>query len=72
MQTVLAAGTFREAARPDSVMVTRAQRRTSKKNIGHGAIDLEQAVLDDAKEQFGPAPPAVILVQRTVIANAHI
>ena len=30
MQTVLAAGTFREAARPDGVMVTRAQRRRAE------------------------------------------
>ena len=42
---------------PDPIVSwSRGPNEGQQNNIGHGAIDLEQAVLDDAKEQFGLAP----------------
>jgi hypothetical protein len=42
---------------PDPIVSwSRRPNEGQQNNLGDGAIDLEQAVLDDVKEQFGPTP----------------
>jgi protein involved in polysaccharide export with SLBB domain len=70
LQAILAAGGFRETARLDSVILVRAQGQ--EKDYISRKINLEEVLVDGAKEQIVLAPQDVIFVPRTAIANANV
>jgi protein involved in polysaccharide export with SLBB domain len=70
LQAILAAGGFRETARLDSVILVRAQGQEN--DLISRKINLEEVVVDGAKEQISLAPHDVVFVPRTAIANANI
>jgi protein involved in polysaccharide export with SLBB domain len=70
LQAILAAGGFRDTAQVDSIILVRAQGHEN--DFISRKINLEQVVVDGAKEQISLAPHDVIFVPRTAIANANI
>jgi protein involved in polysaccharide export with SLBB domain len=70
LQAILAAGGFRDTARVDSIILVRAQGQEN--DFISRKINLEEVVVDGAKEQIFLAAHDVIFVPRTAIANANI
>ena len=70
LQAILAAGGFRDTAQLDSIILVRAQGQEN--NFISRKINLEEVVVDGAKEQIVLAPHDVVFVPRTAIANANI
>jgi polysaccharide biosynthesis/export protein len=70
LQAILAAGGFRDTARVDSIILVRAQGQEN--DFISRKINLEQVVVDGAKEQIALVPHDVVFVPRTAIANANI
>jgi protein involved in polysaccharide export with SLBB domain len=70
LQAILAAGGFRDTAQLDSIILVRAQGQDN--DFISRKINLEEVVVDGAKEQIALAPHDVVFVPRTAIANANI
>jgi polysaccharide biosynthesis/export protein len=70
LQAILAAGGFRDTAQLDSIILVRAQGQEN--DFISRKINLEEVVVDGAKEQIALTPHDVIFVPRTAIANANV
>jgi hypothetical protein len=69
LQTVLAARSFRETPRLDSLMLIHAQGQGN--NLISRKVNLEEVVVGGVKEQIVLAPNVVRFVPRAAVANAN-
>jgi protein involved in polysaccharide export with SLBB domain len=69
LQAVIAAGGFRDTARPDSVVLVRVGARDQ---VVARKVDLDQVVNDGAREPLVLAPNDILFVPRSEIANANL